>query len=92
MPTDGPQAAQAPSARSNAPERRRSIGVTARASNKVRSSLTAFARGSALMRLLGPRSAASSSLARTLIVLVSFSPGGCSTVGAPSFSLFGAFR
>jgi hypothetical protein len=37
------------------------------------------------------RNAASSSLARTLIVLVSFSVGGCSSGGAPSFDLFGAF-
>jgi phage terminase large subunit-like protein len=44
---DGPQAAPAPSARSNALECHHSIRVTARASNKVRSSLTAFARGSA---------------------------------------------
>jgi hypothetical protein len=43
------------------------------------------------MRLLGPRSAASSSVARTLIVLVSLSLGGCYTGGAPSFTLFGAF-
>jgi hypothetical protein len=35
--------------------------------------------------------AKSSSLARTLIVLASFSLGGCSTGGAPSFDLFGAF-
>jgi hypothetical protein len=32
-----------------------------------------------------------SSLARALIVLMSFSLGGCSTGGAPSFDLFGAF-
>jgi hypothetical protein len=35
--------------------------------------------------------AESSSLARTLIVIVSFSLAGCSTGGAPSFNLFGAF-
>jgi hypothetical protein len=35
--------------------------------------------------------AASSFLARTLIVLVPFSLAGCSTGGAPSFDLFGAF-
>jgi hypothetical protein len=35
--------------------------------------------------------AASSSVARILIVLVPFSLGGCSTGGAPSFDLFGAF-
>jgi hypothetical protein len=35
--------------------------------------------------------AESSALARTLIVLVSFSLSGCSTGGAPSFDLFGAF-
>ena len=33
----------------------------------------------------------SPALTRTLIVLVSFSMGGCSTGGAPSFDLFGAF-
>jgi hypothetical protein len=43
------------------------------------------------MRLLVPRSAASSLLPRTLIVLVSFSLNGCSPGGAPSFTLFGAF-
>ena len=32
-----------------------------------------------------------SSLARAFIVLMSFSLGGCSTGGAPSFDLFGAF-
>jgi YtcA family len=32
-----------------------------------------------------------SCLARTIIVVVSFSLGGCSTGGAPSFDLFGAF-
>lgn len=32
-----------------------------------------------------------SSLARALIALMSFSLGGCSTGGAPSFDLFGAF-
>jgi hypothetical protein len=37
------------------------------------------------------RNAASSSLARSLIVLVSLSLGGCSTSSAPSFDLFGAF-
>jgi hypothetical protein len=31
------------------------------------------------------------SLARALIVLVALSLGGCSTGGAPSFDLFGAF-
>jgi hypothetical protein len=35
--------------------------------------------------------AESSALARTLIVLISFSISGCSTGGAPSFDLFGAF-
>jgi hypothetical protein len=35
--------------------------------------------------------AASALLARTLIVLVSFSLAGCSTGGAPSFDLFGAY-
>jgi YtcA family len=35
--------------------------------------------------------ATSSSLARCLIVLASFSLAGCSTGGAPSFDLFGAF-
>jgi hypothetical protein len=37
------------------------------------------------------RNAASSSLARILIVLASFSLGACSAGGAPSFDLFGAF-